>query len=114
MSYSVDERISLIWPEAKRGEVLAIGPLGRRQDTLLYWRTRNRVSTGMRGAGACFEGSLDDFSAAVEASYAAAIEGYAGNTREVYNRYRDEYRQVILMLRLLPSLIALDEPIAYG
>ncbi len=105
MAVTPEERIAVVWPHLKPEEVLIVGPLGSRYDTLLFNRRDQRVSTGMRGAQkACFEGTLDEFEQAVEESYAVKVnESYTEGPKRKYQTYWDEYRAVIVLLRSLPG-----------
>lgn len=76
-------------------DVITIGPIGSRDDTLIFWRSGRRVATG------CFEGRLDDFADAVERDYAARLENFGEDARDDMMRHRAAYRAAIAFFRAL-------------
>lgn len=56
-------------------DIVICGPLGRRHDYLTFWPAGGRVRTG------CFEGTLDEFNAAVLKSYGDEILDLEGDGR---------------------------------
>ena len=88
------------WPDAEIGDLVRIEPIGSRNDALVLNRTSGRVMTGTRtltGPHACFEGSLDEFAAAVETKYVPIKD--AGLTR--WSRSGQDYRAAIKFFRSL-------------
>jgi hypothetical protein len=69
-------RARTFWPQASADDVVWVEPVGNRHDALLYWRGHGRVSTGSKGSEACFEGSLEEFEAAVRAKYSPSVRAY--------------------------------------
>ena len=107
---TIEERIGLVWPEANpKTEVMMVGPLGSRSthNILLYWRTMDRVSTGMIGtAKGCFEGSLYEFELKLKVDYSSRVtrEHISDDTRNLDLRRWDEYNLVLRFLKDLPKL----------
>lgn len=101
-------RARLIWGTAhirEAQDVICIGPIGSRDDWLLCWRRGKRVSTGMLGDDRpCFEGSLEEFSARVEAEYGArlvedeVLQSASSEYRARLRKVGDDYRRAITFL----------------
>lgn len=105
---NITDRIALIWPEADPKDVMIVGPLGSRpyDNELLYWRSKDRISTGMIGtAKACFEGSMLEFEAKVKMTYSArAAHGpFNDSSRDTDLRRWSEYNLAIRFLKDLPK-----------
>ena len=115
---TIEDRIKWTWPDAGRGDILQIGPLGSRttDNILLYNRRTNEVATGVRPGPipscdpggvsttvSCFKNTLPVFATAVEEKYTSLILSSLGDAPR-YERLRAEYRVVILMLASLPPL----------
>lgn len=97
----IRERIASTWPDADAGDCIFISPLGSRRDVLIYWRVGGRVTTGRRGEGPCFEGSLDDFEEKLEQDYGMRLEVTYGDKAATTKRL-SEYRAAVAFLRALP------------
>lgn len=90
----VFRRARAIWGTAhikERTDIMAIGPLGRRADTLICWLAKGRVATGERGVPetACFEGSLTEFLEAVGKSYLDELKHHEDEIKHHEERLRE-------------------------
>lgn len=113
--YDPMERANRIWGTANvkgLGDVIWLAPIGSRFDALLFWRSGKRVATGGGPDRACFEGSLDEFEAAVEKTYAERVRSEERYNAEWPNdarkdgqlpaaRHREDYRAAVRFLRSL-------------
>lgn len=104
-SYDAYRRARAIWGTAhikQPTDIVAIGPLGRRNDTLLCWIAAGRVATGGDSENACFEGTIPEFVAAL-GSYDEEIgrlpEHDGGAYRDYLIRLRNNYLAAISFLR---------------
>lgn len=85
-------------------DIVAIGPLGRRNDTLICWKAAGRVATGQSGGPetACFEGSIPEFVVALgsydEWIHEAARDG-KDLVRDNFIRLRNDYLAAVSFLR---------------
>ena len=91
------------WPGVSRDDLIWVGPLGSRLDALVYHRRLHEVTTGRRGEGPCFKGTLDEFSENLEDDYGKRLEVPYGNAERL-TRLRDEYRAAIAFFRMLPPI----------
>jgi len=118
VSLTIEEKCRIAWPETNLKAIIAVGPMGSRQDYLLFNRETNEVTTGNIGKDRpCWFSSLDAFAERVEKSYGERLESaqYSEEGKANLVRYRAEYRQVITFLRSLPSYkVVADEPVAYA
>ena len=99
----IEQRIYDAWPDAHVSDCFMLYPLGSRNDYLIFNRAIGRVTTGRRGEGPCFEGSLDDFAEKLEDDYGQRLETPYGSA-ETITRRRDEYRAALVLLRALATI----------
>ena len=87
------ERARQFWPDIEPMDLIVIDPIGARGDTLLFYRSKGRVSTGMKGSNmACFEDDLTAFRNRVIADYSRRINEATSETlREQLTRHRADY-----------------------
>ena len=80
-----------------RQDILTIGPIGSRGDTLLFWRAGKRIVTG------CFEGTLSEFVDQLDCDYGRRLDqpDWPGSNIEETRRHLREYRALIAFLRAL-------------
>jgi hypothetical protein len=105
----IEERVKVVWPDAPIDEIHHTGPLGSRStdNVLLYWRTRDRVTTGMIGTTKpCFEGSMMEFEMKVKTDYSNKVnrQHVSEETRQLDLRRWAEYNLAIRYLKDLPPL----------
>ena len=100
MPLSLEDRIAVVFPEADLDDVFRIGPLGSRRDTLIYWRRKKLVSTGMVGtAKGCFVGTLEELEASIERVYGPEGSAMTNQKKRIYA----EYTAAVALLRSLPD-----------
>jgi hypothetical protein len=113
-----DERVKAAWPAADPDDCLALYPIGSRRDMLIFWRTEQRVTTGVRGTGPCYEGSLEEFAEKMESDYGSKLAGASGARIETVTAHREDYRQVVRFLAALGKTpvgnVYESEGVAYG